>query len=84
MVDDRQAQETRTRLMEAAIEIFAEQGYRSARVRDICEKGRANIAAVNYHFGDKQRLYEACLDHAFASLPVFERFSRLVSGRAGG
>ena len=52
---------TEKRLLEAAGEIFAEHGYRAATVRQICEKARANIAAVNYHFGDKEGLYMAVL-----------------------
>lgn len=52
---------TERRLLEAAGEIFAEHGYRAATVRQICEKAGANIAAVNYYFGDKERLYLAVL-----------------------
>ena len=48
---------TRQRLLESACVVFARKGYRTATIAEICERARANIAAVNYHFGDKERLY---------------------------
>lgn len=52
-----EADTTRERIVNAAGEIFAERGYDGTTVRDICHQAGANIAAVNYYFGDKQRLY---------------------------
>jgi AcrR family transcriptional regulator len=52
---------TEQRLLQAAGEIFAEFGYRAATVRQICEKAGANVAAVNYYYGDKEQLYQAVL-----------------------
>ena len=49
--------DTRTRLLNAAGPVFADKGFQGATVRDICEAAEVNIASVNYHFGDKQRLY---------------------------
>jgi TetR/AcrR family transcriptional regulator, regulator of cefoperazone and chloramphenicol sensitivity len=55
---------TRQALLEAAGAVFAERGFRNTTVRQICRQAGANVAAVNYHFGDKQRLYLEVLRHA--------------------
>jgi AcrR family transcriptional regulator len=58
MIDDPKIDDTRTKLLEAAEEVFAEKGFRSATVREILDRaGAKNIAAINYHFGDKETLY---------------------------
>ena len=56
--------ETRRQLLEAAGAVFAEAGFRNATVREICRRAGANIAAVNYHFGDKETLYAEVLRYA--------------------
>ncbi len=56
--------ETRMRLLEAAGEIFSCKGYQAATVREITRSARANLAAVHYHFGSKDRLYQAVLEQA--------------------
>ena len=56
--------ETRRQLLEAAGGVFAATGFRNATVREICHRAGANIAAVNYHFGDKETLYAEVLRYA--------------------
>ncbi len=58
--------ETRGRLLEEARTRFAAGGFRHVTVRDICHAAGANVAAVNYHFGDKRGLYLEVLEMAMA------------------
>ncbi len=55
---------TRDRIVAAATELFAQNGYRGASVRDICDRARANSGAVSYHFGGKRQLYRTVLRRA--------------------
>src|SRR4029079_15519697 len=60
--------ETRERLLEAAQRLFAQQGVKRVTVREICRAAGANVAAVNYHFGDKFGLYRQVLQGAIAAM----------------
>ncbi|MFV2071146.1 MAG: TetR/AcrR family transcriptional regulator [Thermoanaerobaculales bacterium] len=59
---------TRDRLIQAASRLFAENGYRGASVRDICNHAGANPGAISYHFGGKRQLYRTVLRQAAAGL----------------
>lgn len=87
------ADSTRRRIVAAAGEIFADQGFEATTVREICQNARTNVASVNYHFGDKRRLYEVCLEEARRhrdalfpmpaidhSMPVLVRMVRFLEG----
>lgn len=50
-------EQTPGRLLEAAERLFAERGFGGTSVRDITAAAGCNIAAVNYHFGSKEKLY---------------------------
>lgn len=55
---------TRAHLLNTAGQVFAEFGYAGTASKEICQRAGANIAAVNYHFGSKDGLYEAVLVEA--------------------
>lgn len=65
---------TKERLLEAGTYEFGERGFAAASVRRICARAHANPAAVNYHFGDKQRFYAevlvACHERATERRPM--------------
>ena len=87
------ADDVKLRLIEIAGEAFATRGFDAVGIREICQKAGANVAAVNYHFGDKRALYVACLRHAQscrvdelaapqwpADMPPTEKFHAFVRG----
>jgi len=51
--------ETRTRILDAAEELFMLHGFEATSMRQLTAKAGANLAAVNYHFGSKDALIEA-------------------------
>ena len=51
------------RILDAAGPAFAERGFRQTTVRDICRRARVNVAAINYYYGDKRRLYAEAFRH---------------------
>ena len=82
MSRDQRGGETIDRLLAAATEVFADVGYRAATLREICRRGNANIAAVNYHFQDKEQLYTAVLERAVAA--AGEELAQIVPQEALG
>ncbi|MFN8603011.1 MAG: CerR family C-terminal domain-containing protein [Candidatus Binatia bacterium] len=88
------AAETRRRLLEAAVEVFAEEGFRGATLQEIARRADANVASTAYHFGNKEGLYAAVFEYAErrmaelrppqddaedAALPAEERLRRHVT-----
>jgi AcrR family transcriptional regulator len=70
-------EETRWRVLQAAMEVFSEVGYHAATTRAICARAGVNLASIHYHFGDKAELYREVFRlpflnerNAFASLDI--------------
>ncbi len=53
--------DTKQRILDAAEELFAEQGFDGASLRAITAGAGVNLAAVNYHFRSKETLIQAVL-----------------------
>jgi AcrR family transcriptional regulator len=51
--------DTRARLLQAGLRLFALQGFARTSTRELAEAAQVNIAAISYHFGDKAGLYRA-------------------------
>jgi TetR/AcrR family transcriptional regulator, regulator of cefoperazone and chloramphenicol sensitivity len=52
-------EQSRARLLHAALALFAQHGYAKTSIRDIADLAQANVAAISYYFGDKAGLYRA-------------------------
>ena len=63
---------TKDRILEVAGNIFGQAGFKDTTIRRIAKDAGVNIAAVNYHFRDKEGLYGAVLEEVFRT--GFTRF----------
>jgi AcrR family transcriptional regulator len=59
---------TPARLLDAAVELFARNGFHGTSIRDIAERAGANVAAGHYHYGSKEGLYLEVLRAQFAEV----------------
>lgn len=60
--------DTKNKIMDAAIEIFSEKGFKGATIREICLKAEQSVGSINYHFRDKDGLYEVCIKQILEDL----------------
>lgn len=51
------------RILDAAIEVFAAEGYDGTSTRALAERAKVNLPAIQYYFGSKEGLYRAAIDH---------------------
>ncbi|WP_282396073.1 CerR family C-terminal domain-containing protein [Pseudomonas sp. PS01298] len=61
-------EETRARIVEAAVVIFGERGYDGASTRDIATAAGVNAPAIQYYFDGKEGVYLACVEHLITLL----------------
>ena len=79
--------ETRTRILDAAEELFMQHGFEGTSMRQLTARAGVNLAAVNYHFGSKHALIEALFRRRLdplnaARLAELDRLEAEAGGRA--
>ena len=57
-----QTQDTPVRIMQAAKNLFAENGYEGVSIKNIARTAGVNSALISYYFGGKTQLYQAVLN----------------------
>jgi len=60
--------ETRARLLEAAAHQFARRGHQATSLRDVARDAGVSVATISYYFGNKDALWNACLDAALSEV----------------
>ncbi len=71
-------EDTRRRILETALDLFAAHGYEGASTRQIAEGAGVNLPAIQYYFGNKEGLYRAIIEDIVADT---ERHMAEVSPR---
>ncbi len=69
----RDAERTRAEIIEVATREFADKGYAGARVDEIAAKMSTTKRMIYYYFGNKEQLYIAVLEHAYAGIRAIEQ-----------
>src|SRR5450830_207738 len=64
MTEENTLEPARLRILQTAVEMFVEHGYKATSVRKICEAAQVNVAMVNYYFKSKEELHLAAFDYA--------------------
>jgi TetR/AcrR family transcriptional regulator, fatty acid metabolism regulator protein len=73
---------TRDKILQAALEVFAEKGYHRALVDDIVRSSRTSKGAVYHHFPNKEALFLALVDEF--SVRLAEAVAAGIAGAHGG
>lgn len=68
-----QAQQTRARILEAAVKVFTRDGYSGGRVESISREAESNDRMLYYYFGSKEQLFICVLEH------TYEQFNKAES-----
>lgn len=62
------SQETKERILQNALKLFALQGFEATSTRQIAQNSNANLSAISYHFENKEGLYKAVFVYCYKSV----------------
>jgi len=72
-----QADQTRARILQAAIKVFTEDGYSGGRIERISAEADSNDRMLYYYFGSKEKLFVRVLEHTYEQFNLAESTLRL-------
>jgi TetR/AcrR family transcriptional regulator, regulator of cefoperazone and chloramphenicol sensitivity len=80
-------EETRARIVTAALKLFGQRGFDGASTRDIATAAGVNAPALQYYFDNKEGVFVACVEHIVKRVweylsQVVERAERAVAAEA--
>ena len=83
---DALSQDTKTRILDAAETLFMEHGFEATSLRQLTGAAGVNLAAVNYHFGTKEELFQAVLTRRLdpmnqERIDLLDRYLREAGGK---
>jgi AcrR family transcriptional regulator len=84
---DATSADTKTRILDAAELLFTEHGFEATSLRQLTSAAGVNLAAVNYHFGSKEELFQAVLTRRLdpmnqERIDLLEKIEREAGGKA--
>src|SRR5712664_2084310 len=79
--------DTKTRILDAAELLFMEHGFEATSLRQLTSAAGVNLAAVNYHFGSKEELFQAVLTRRLDPMnhdriELLQKVEREAAGKA--
>jgi len=86
-VADATSADTKTRILDAAEQLFMEHGFEATSLRQLTSAAGVNLAAVNYHFGTKEELFQAVLTRRLdpmnqERIELLDKVEREANGKA--
>ena len=84
---DATSADTKTRILDAGERLFVEHGFEATSLRSLTTAAGVNLAAVHYHFGSKEELFQAVLTRRLdpmnqERIELLERVEREAGGNA--